>query len=71
MPAAYLVRPNTEFQFRQAAVYVDEVLNGTNLSELPVEQPIHFELVVNLKTAKVLGTTYRLRLLARADEVIE
>jgi putative ABC transport system substrate-binding protein len=57
--------------FRHAAVFVDKILKGANPRELPVEQPTKFKLVVNLKSAKVLGLEFPPSILARADEVIE
>jgi putative ABC transport system substrate-binding protein len=63
--------PNTPESFRRAAVYVHRILNGARPSELPVEQPSKFELVINLKTAKSLGVTIPAAVLARADRLIE
>jgi putative ABC transport system substrate-binding protein len=83
LPAVYAFRQFTEDggllsygndivdNYRRAATYVDRILKGANPSELPVQAPVKFELVINLKTAKMLGLDVPAQLQQRADEVIE
>jgi putative ABC transport system substrate-binding protein len=63
--------PRLVESYRRVAYLVDRILQGTKPAELPIEQPTVFELVVNLKSAKILGLTIPPAVLVQADEVIE
>ena len=63
--------PSIAEMMRRSAAFVDKIFKGAHPSELPIEQPTDYELVINLKTAKALGLTIPYKMLTVADEVID
>ena len=83
VPAIYFLRnfatdgglisygPDEMYLFRRTAGYVDQILKGASPSDLPVQQPTKFELIINLTTAKALGLTIPPSVLSIADDLVE
>lgn len=63
--------PDRRDLYRRAAIFVDKILRGADPADLPVEQPVQFELIINLKTAKTLGLVISQAMLTRADQIIQ
>lgn len=63
--------PNLNVVYRRAAQYVDKLLKGEAANTLPVEQPVNFDLVINMKAAKAFGLTIPQSVLFRADKIVE